>query len=89
MIIKYWEEQLDEDTVLSGMVDDTSMSHMDTRVPPEVCFKTVRETMELFGYRTAMTYTDEGVPSLYYQTTIKGICCRSAKGNRNECASSS
>ena len=89
MIIKYWEEQLDEDTILSETVDDTSMAHMDTNINPVECFKIVRETMEEFAYRTAMTYTDEGVPSLYYWTTIKGISCRSAKGNQNECASSS
>lgn len=88
MIIKYWEAQLDEETILSDMVE-TVTDHMDTRVPPEECFKTVRDTMEVFGYRTAMTYTDEGVPSLYYQTTIKGISCRSTKGSYNECASSS
>jgi len=76
MQIKYWEEQLDEDTILSDMVE-TVTAHMDTNVDPVECFKTVRETMEVFGYRTAMTYSDEGVPSLYYQTTLKGIICRS------------
>ena len=76
MIIKYWEAQLDVETILSDMVE-TVTDHMDTRVPPEECFKVVRDTMEIFAYRTAMTYTDEGVPSLFYQTALKGITCRS------------
>ena len=88
MNIKYWEEELEEDAILSDAIE-TVTAHIDWNVRPEMCFKTVRETMEEFAYRTAMTYTDEGVPSLYYQTTIKGISCRSAKGNSNECASSS
>ena len=87
MNIKYWEAQLDEETILSDMVE-TITDHMDTRVPPEECFKTVRDTMEIFAYRTAMTYTDEGVPSLYYWTTTKGICCQAVR-KHNECTSSS
>ena len=74
MQIKYWEEQLDEDTILSDMVE-TVTAHMDTNVDPVECFKIVRETMEVFGYRTAMTYSDEGRPSLFYYTTLKGIAC--------------
>ena len=74
MQIKYWEEQLDEDTILSEMVE-TVTAHMDMNVDPVLCFKTVRDTMEVFGYRTAMTYSDEGVPSLFYYTTLKGISC--------------
>ena len=76
MQIKYWEEQLDEDTILSEMIE-TVTAHMDLNVDPVECFKMVRDTMEIFAYRTAMTYTDEGVPSLFYQTTLKGITCRS------------
>ena len=81
MQIKYWEEQLDEDTVLS-FTDDSLMTHMDTNVDPVECFKIVRETMEVFAYRTAMTYSDEGKPSLFYFTSLKGISCYEV-GTRN------
>ena len=74
MDIRYWTEQLSEDTILSDMVE-TVTDHMDMGIPPETCFRTVRETMETFGYRTAMTYTPEGKPSLFYYTTLKGITC--------------
>ena len=33
MQIKYWEEQLDEDTILSDMIE-TVTAHMDTNVNP-------------------------------------------------------
>jgi hypothetical protein len=74
MNIRYWEEQLDEQTVLS-FTDDELTAHKDLNVDPVECFKVVRDTMEVFGYRTAMTYTDEDKPSLYYFTTLKGIAC--------------
>ena len=64
MMIKYWEEQLSEETILDDTVE-TVTAYMETNVKPELCFKSVRDTMEVFGYRTAMTYTDEGRPSLF------------------------
>ena len=82
MQIRYWEEQHDEDTILSEMVMKVT-AHMDMNVDPVLCFSTVRDTMEVFGYRTAMTYTDEGVPSLYYYTTVKGICCHEVSPRSN------
>ena len=81
MKIRYWEEQLDEKTVLS-FTDESLTAHKDMRVDPVECFKVVRETMEMFGYRTAMTYTDEDKPSLYYSTSLKGITCYEV-GSRN------
>ena len=74
MNIRYWEELLDEQTVLS-FTDDNLSAFKETNVDPVLCFKSVRDTMEVFGYRTAMTYTDEDKPSLYYFTTLKGISC--------------
>lgn len=74
MDIRYWTEPLSEETILSDLVN-TVTDYMDMGIVPEECFRTVRETMEEFGYRTAMTYTPEGKPSLYYYTTLKGINC--------------
>ena len=82
MMIKYWEEQLSEDTILDETVE-TVTAFMEMNVVPELCFKSVRDTMEVFGYRTAMTYTDEGAPSLFYYTTLKGINCHEASPRSN------
>ena len=82
MMIKYWEEQLSEDTILDETVE-TVTAYMEMNVKPELCFKSVRDTMEVFGYRTAMTYTDEGVPSLFYYTTVKGISCYEISARSN------
>jgi len=71
MIIRYWTDQLDLHEV--DAYGDYDLMH--SNVPPETCFRQVRETMEELAFRTAMTYTDEGRPSLYYYTTVKGISC--------------
>jgi len=71
MIIRYWTDQLDLHEV--DAYGDYDLMH--SNVPPETCFRQVRETMEELAFRTAMTYTDEGSPSLYYYTTVKGISC--------------
>lgn len=71
MNIHYWTDQLELDEVLSS--EDIDLLH--TNVPPETCFRQVRETMEELAFRTAMTYNESGNPSLYYYTTVKGISC--------------
>jgi len=83
MIIRYWEEQLDEKTVLS-FTDDSLAAYKEINVDPVLCFRSVRDTMEVFGYRTAMTYTDEDRPSLYYFTSLKGISCYEVGTRDNE-----
>ena len=70
MNIKFFRDELTEHEALNIQED-----HIDKDVSPNVCFRTVRETMEELAYRTAVTYTDNGTPSLYYQTTLKGISC--------------
>ena len=84
MNIKYFSFEVSLEQAIDTPCDD-----IEKNVDPAKCWLTVRKTMEELGYRTALTLTDNDEPSLYYQTTIKGITCRSAKGNYNECASSS
>ena len=78
MIIKYFKDHLDE---AQAIVD--SCDAMEVGIRPEECFKVVRETMEELAYRTAVTYTDNDDPSLYYWTTVKGISCYEV-GTRND-----
>jgi len=70
MNIKYFREEVSEEEALTTAGDD-----IETDVPVHTCFRTVRETMEELAYRTAVTYTDNDRPSLFYQTTLKGISC--------------
>ena len=70
MNIKYFKDHVDEAQAITDSGDA-----MEAGIPPESCFKAVRETMEDLAYRTAVTYTDNGAPSLYYTTTLKGISC--------------
>ena len=72
MNIKYFREEVSEEEALNTAGDDVEQG-----IPPELCFRTVRETMEELAYRTAVTYTDNDTASLYYWTTVKGISCRS------------
>ena len=87
MNIRYWVDHLDEETILNDSAA-TNSEPLHINVAPEICFRQVRETMEEFAYRTAMTYTPEGKPSLYYWTTTKGISCHEVRKN-NECTGSS
>lgn len=77
MNIKYFREEVSEEEALNTAGDD-----IETDVPVHSCFRTVRETMEELAYRTAVTYTDNDKPSLFYQTTLKGISCYEV-GTRN------
>ena len=77
MNIRYFREELSEQEALVAQADD-----IETNVPVHTCFRSVRETMEELAYRTAVTYTDNDEPSLYYQTTVKGISCYEV-GSRN------
>ena len=70
MNINYFKDELSEEEALS-----TEADAREEGIPPEVCFRTVRETMEELAYRTAVTYSDNDTPSLYYWTTLKGISC--------------
>jgi len=78
MIIEYWSDQVDLENV-----PEIDPDHKDTGIEPAECFKVVRETMEVLAYRTAMTYNDEGRPSLYYFTTLKGISCYEVNSRSN------
>jgi hypothetical protein len=71
MNIRYFKDELTEQEALISQADD-----IETDVPVHTCFRSVRETMEELAYRTAVTYTDNDRPSLFYQTTLKGISCR-------------
>jgi hypothetical protein len=71
MNIKYFKDEVDQEQALT-----TAGDAVEQGIPPEQCFRTVRETMEELAYRTAVTYTDNDEASLYYWTTLKGICCR-------------
>ena len=77
MDIMYFKDVLSEEEALT-----TGPDALEEGIVPEVCFKTVRETMEELAYRTAVTYNDNKEPSLYYWTTLKGISC-SEVGKRN------
>ena len=70
MNIDYYRDELTEREALG-----TEPDAREEGIAPEICFRTVRETMEELAYRTAVTYTDNGDPSLYYWTTVKGIAC--------------
>lgn len=79
MKIHFWADQLELDEVHNKKEIDL----IHTNVAPEICFRQVRETMEDLAFRTAMTYNDEGRPSLYYYTTVKGISCYEVNSRSN------
>ncbi len=70
MDIKYFSFEVSEEQAINTDADD-----MEKNVDPVKCWLTVRETMEELAYRTALTLTDNGTPSLYYFTTLRGISC--------------
>ena len=70
MDIKYFAFEVSEEQAINTEADD-----MEKNVDPDKCWLTVRETMEELAYRTALTLTDNGKPSLYYFTTLRGISC--------------
>ena len=70
MDIKYFAFEVSEEQALTTECDD-----IEKNVDPVKCWLAVRETMEELAYRTAVTYTDNGTPSLYYYTTLRGISC--------------
>ncbi len=81
MNIDYFKDELSEEEALS-----TEAAAREEGIPPEVCFRTVRETMEELAYRTAVTYSDNDTPSLYYWTTLKGISCYEVGSRDNNLA---
>ena len=79
MDIKYFSFEVSEEQAINTEADD-----MERGVSPERCFRVVRETMEELAYRTALTLTDNGKPSLYYYTTLKGISCHEIDTRDND-----
>lgn len=78
MDIKFFKDELSEHEALNIQEDAREED-----IPPEQCFRVVRETMEELAYRTAVTYSDNKAPSLYYFTSLKGISCYEI-GTRND-----
>ena len=70
MKVHYFSESISESEALVAEPFDT-----ETNISPEKCWLNVRNTMEELALRTAVTYTDEGRPCLFYNTTVKGISC--------------
>jgi len=79
MDIKYFAFEVSEEQAINTECDD-----IEKNVDPVECFKVVRETMEELAYRTALTLTDNGKPSLYYYTTLRGISCYEVGSRDNE-----
>jgi len=79
MDIKYFAFEVSEEQAINTECDD-----MEKNVDPVKCWLTVRETMEELAYRTAITLTDNGDPSLYYYTTLRGISCYEVGSRNNE-----
>ena len=79
MNIKFFRDELTEHEALNIQEDE-----LIENIDPVCCFRSTRETMEQLAYRTAVTYTDNGTPSLYYQTTLKGISCYEIGTRDNE-----
>jgi hypothetical protein len=79
MNIKYFYFEVSEQQAI-----DTEPDHIEEGVSPEQCFRVTRETMEAGAYRTALTLADNGTPSLYYFTTLKGISCYEVSSRNNE-----
>ena len=79
MDIKYFAFEVSEEQAINTECDDIEMN-----VDPVRCWLTVRETMEELAYRTAITLTDNGEPSLYYYTTLRGISCYEVGSRNNE-----
>ena len=72
MRIEFFQDVLDEDDVIDKAGDKTILY-----VSPERSWIVTRDTMEEEAFRTAVTYTDNDKPSLFYSTSVKGISCRS------------
>jgi len=70
MNVNYFKDELSVADALTIEADAR-----EENISPEQCFRVVRETMEELAYRTAVTYSDNDKPSLYYWTTVKGISC--------------
>ena len=79
MDIKYFAFEVSEEQALTTECDD-----IEKNVDPVKCWLTVRETMEELAYRTAITLTDNGDPSLYYYTTVRGIACHEISSRNNQ-----
>jgi len=79
MLARFFREELEESEALQSEHADEIHEYL----PPETCFRTVRETMEEHAYRTAITYTDNNIPSLYYWTSLKGISCNEVSTRNN------
>lgn len=71
MNIKFFKDEVELEQALTTAGDQVIQN-----IDPVNCFRITRETMEELAYRTAVTYTDNDDASLYYWTTLKGICCR-------------
>ena len=79
MDIKYFAFEVSEEQAINTECDD-----IEKNVDPVKCWLTVRETMEELAYRTALTLTDNGTPSLYYYATLRGISCYEVGSRNNE-----
>ena len=79
MDVHYYIDELSEEQALSTPAD-----YIKDDVDTVKCWLETRETMENLAYRTAVTYTDNGIPSLFYKTTLRGISCHEIGTRNNE-----